>query len=244
MTALRLAVQFLTRLPVVGPAEPTDIDLGRSVVFYPLVGLGLGLVLALAGILAGQGPGLLVAALLVALWATVTGFLHLDGLADSADAWLGGQGDAERTLAILKDAYAGPAGVAAVVLVVLVKVAALAPLMAAGAGTALVAAPLLARAGTALLLLTTPYVRAGGLGDSAARHLPRPAVWLAVGLSGLLVLATGGWWGLFAVAVAAVALALMRWLMLRRLGGVTGDTLGAAVEVTEAVVLAVFAFGV
>lgn len=242
MTGLRLAVQFLTRLPVAGSTEPTDADLGRSVAFYPLVGLGLGLVLALLAASGGQGPGLLVAALLVALWAGVTGFLHLDGLADSADAWLGGQGDPERTLAILKDAYAGPAGVAVVVLVLLIKVAALAPLMTTGAGAALVAAPLLARAGAAGLLLTTPYVRPGGLGDSAARHLPRPAVWLAVAVAVLLVLALGGWTGLAGVAVAGVVLIVLRWLMLRRLEGLTGDTVGAAVEIIEAAVLAVFAF--
>ncbi|MFB6261856.1 MAG: adenosylcobinamide-GDP ribazoletransferase, partial [Thiohalorhabdaceae bacterium] len=129
MIPLRLAVQFLTRIPVGVPAAPKATDLGRSVAFYPLVGLGMGLVLAAVGALVGQGPGLLAAALVVGLWGTATGFLHLDGLADSADAWLGGQGDAERTMAILKDAYAGPAGVAAVVLVLVIKVAALAPLM-------------------------------------------------------------------------------------------------------------------
>jgi adenosylcobinamide-GDP ribazoletransferase len=243
MKALRLAVQFLTRAPVAGPAEPTDADLGRSVAFYPLVGLGLGLVLAAVAALAGQGPSLLAAALVVAVWAGATGFLHLDGLADSADAWLGGHGDAERTLAILKDAYAGPAGVAAVVLVLLLKVAALAPLMAGGAGAALVLAVLLARAAAAGLLLTTPYVRPGGLGDAAAANLPRPAVGLAVGLSLLLALVVGGATGFAALVFGGIALVFLRWLMVRRLGGLTGDTVGAAIEIGEAVVLVVLAFG-
>jgi adenosylcobinamide-GDP ribazoletransferase len=244
MTALRLAIQFLTRLPVAGPGEPTAADLGRSVAFYPVVGLGLGVVLALVGGLAGSGPGLLAAALVVALWAVATGFLHLDGLADSADAWLGGQGDAERTLAILKDAYAGPAGVAAVVLVLLIKTAALAPLMGEGAVAALVAAPLLARAGAAGLLLTTAYVRSGGLGEAAAANLPRPAVWLAVVLSALFALLAGGLTGVVALVIGGGVLLGLRWLMVRRLDGLTGDTLGAAIEITEATVLAVFAFGV
>lgn len=239
---LRLAVQFLTRMPVAGPAEPTAADLGRSVTFYPLVGLGLGAALGAVAALAGQGPGLLAAALVTALWAAATGFLHLDGLADSADAWLGGQGDAERTLAILKDAYAGPAGVAAVALVLLVKTAALAPLMGAGAVPALLAAPVLGRAGAALLLFTTAYVRPGGLGDAAAANLPRAWVGAAVALSVLLVLLVGGWTGLGAVAVGGLVLLGLRWLMVRRLGGVTGDTVGAAIEVIEAVVLAVFAY--
>ncbi|MEF8793177.1 adenosylcobinamide-GDP ribazoletransferase [Thiohalorhabdus sp.] len=243
MIPLRLAVQFLTRVPLGVPAAPRAADLGRSVAFYPLVGLGLGLVLAVVGALAGQGPGLLAAALLVTLWAAATGFLHLDGLADSADAWLGGQGDAERTLAILKDAYAGPAGVTAVVLVLLVKVAALAPLMVAGGVAALVLAPLLARAGTAALLLTTPYVRAGGLGEAAAANMPRPAVLLGVALSGLVALLVGGVAGLGALVAGGLVLLGLRWLMVRRIGGVTGDTLGAAIEVSEAVVLVVFAFG-
>ncbi len=179
---------------------------------------------------------------MVALWAVATGFLHLDGLADSADAWLAGHGDAERTLAILRDAYAGPAGVAAVVLVLLVKVGALAPLVAAGSAPALVVAPVLGRAGTAALLLTTPYVRPGGLGEAAARNLPRGAVWTAVALSALLALLAGGGAGLAALVLGAGILAGLRWLMVRRLGGVTGDTLGAAIEVTEAVVLTAFAY--
>ena len=245
MRALRLAVALLTRLPVDAPADPTDADLGRSVAFYPLVGLGLGLVLAAAAALAGQGPGLLAAVLVVTLWAAATGFLHLDGLADSADAWLGGHGDAERTLAILKDPYAGPAGVAAVVLALLIKVAALAPLLAAGgAAAALVVAAVLARAGAAGLLLTTAYVRPGGLGEVQAANLPRPAVWLAVGLSVLLALILGGVTGFAVLVFAGIVLVFLRWLMVRRLGGVTGDTLGAAIEIGEAVVLVVFAYGV
>ncbi|HKJ71910.1 MAG TPA: adenosylcobinamide-GDP ribazoletransferase [Gammaproteobacteria bacterium] len=245
MRALRLAVALLTRLPVGAPADPTDADLGRSVAFYPLVGLGLGLVLAAAAALAGQGPGLLAAVLVVTLWAAATGFLHLDGLADSADAWLGGHGDAERTLAILKDPYAGPAGVAAVVLALLIKVAALAPLLAAGgAAAALVVAAVLARAGAAGLLLTTAYVRPGGLGEVQAANLPRPAVWLAVGLSVLLALILGGVTGFAVLVFAGIVLVFLRWLMVRRLGGVTGDTLGAAIEIGEAVVLVVFAYGV
>jgi adenosylcobinamide-GDP ribazoletransferase len=245
MKTLRLAVQLLTRAPVGGPGEPTADDLGRSVAFYPLVGLGLGLVLAAVAGLAGQGPALLAAALVVAVWAGGTGFLHVDGLADSADAWLGGHGDSERTLAILKDPYAGPAGVAAVVLVLLLKVAALVPLMAAGgAAAALVLAAVLARAGAAGLLLTTAYVRPGGLGEAQSANLPRPAVWLAVGLSALLALLLGGLIGFAVLVFGGIALVYLRWLMVRRLGGATGDTLGAAIEISEAVVLTVCAFGV
>jgi adenosylcobinamide-GDP ribazoletransferase len=89
---LLIALQFLTRLPVKA-GDWSDRDIGRSMLFYPLVGLLLGLALAsVTAALHGAPPGV-VAAVLLALWVVATGALHLDGLADSADAWIGGFGD-------------------------------------------------------------------------------------------------------------------------------------------------------
>jgi hypothetical protein len=94
-----LIAAFLTRLPVKA-GDWSDRDIGRSMLFYPLVGLLLGLALAsVTAVLHGAPPGV-VAAVLLALWVVATGALHLDGLADSADAWIGGLGDPRRTLDI------------------------------------------------------------------------------------------------------------------------------------------------
>lgn len=238
---LRIAVQLLTRLPVGAPAEPDPADLGRSVVYYPVVGLLLGLVLALVSGILGDGPPLLGAVILVVLWMGFTGLLHMDGLADSADAWLGGHGDPDRTLEIMKEPTTGPAGVAVMMAAVLIKVAALAALLPAAA--VLVAVPVLARAGTTWLLLTTDYVRSEGMGATASANIPQVAGYAAVTLAVLFGLFLTGAPGFGALVAGGIILVFLRWLMQQRINGVTGDTLGAAIEVVEATLLAVLAYG-
>src|SRR3989344_9460768 len=104
-----IALQFLTRFPLPAFGRPEDRDVGRSLLFYPLIGFLIGAMLvALNEVAAGTSEALR-AALLLAAWVIVTGGLHLDVLADSADAWAGGLGDRQRTLATLKDPRRGPA---------------------------------------------------------------------------------------------------------------------------------------
>ena len=233
----RLALSLLTRLPVRVATPVDERDQGRSVAWYPAVGLLIGLLLwALAALLA-SAPAWPAAVLVLAVWVGLTGALHLDGLADSADAWLGGYGDRERTLAIMKDPYCGPAGVVAVVLVLLAKAAALAVLIPV-APLALLVAPLVGRAACAGLFLALPYVREQGLGSGAARHPARRAVGGAIVVAALVALLLGQ--GL-AVPVAGVVFVGGVVLMRQRLGGFTGDTAGALVETVEAVVLLVAA---
>lgn len=239
---LLLATVFLTRIPIRLPDDIGERDQGMAVAAYPVVGLALGAALALLAWLLGAAglPSLAVAVVVVAALAGVTGALHLDGLADSADAWLGGHGDRERMLAIMKDPACGPAGVVVIVLVLLAKVAAVAALLdASGGWIALMLAPMLARSACALLFPLLPYVRAGGLGEAGARHLAgaRLTATLAAGAAISVILA--GWAGLGLVLAAMAVLWLGVWLMRRLLGGFTGDTAGALLEATEAAVLLV-----
>lgn len=120
-----IALQFLSSLPVRLSGMPTPQEMGRSLLFYPVVGLLFGLLLWLASQLLDGVAAPLHAALLLALWVLLSGALHLDGLADSADAWLGGFGDRERTLQIMKDPRSGPIAVVTLVLVLLLKFCAL-----------------------------------------------------------------------------------------------------------------------
>jgi adenosylcobinamide-GDP ribazoletransferase len=236
MTALLIALQFLTRVPVRLAGMPAPEQIGRSLLWYPLLGLLIGGLLLGLHLLLGATPALLQAALLLAAWVAVTGGLHLDGLADSADAWAGGFGDKERTLAIMQDPRSGPIAVVLLVLVLLLKFAALATLLDAGAGLLLLLAPWLARGLLPLLFLSTPYVRAGGLGQALAEYLPRrqlPWVLAAHGVAILLF----GWAGLLALLVTGLMFVCLRWLMLQRLGGTTGDTAGALLELVECAVL-------
>jgi adenosylcobinamide-GDP ribazoletransferase len=232
-----IAVQFLSSLPVRLPGMPAPQALGRSLLFYPLVGLLFGAILwALNGLLPGT-PLLLHAALLLCVWVLLSGALHLDGLADSADAWLGGFGDRERTLTIMKDPRSGPIAVVTLVLVLLLKFAALLALIEQQHSVFLIIVPLIGRAALLGLFLTTPYVRAGGLGQALADHLPRVAGrWVLLGSAVACVL-IAGLSGVFAVTLAVLVFVWLRQVMLRRLGGTTGDTAGAMLELLEVAVL-------
>ncbi|MCP1475245.1 adenosylcobinamide-GDP ribazoletransferase [Pseudomonas sp. EB276 TE3739] len=234
MLPLWIALQFLSSLPIRLPGMPEPEQLGRSLLFYPLVGLLFGLILYASNLLLAGAPMLLHAALLLTVWVLLSGALHLDGLADSADAWLGGFGDRERTLTIMKDPRSGPIAVVTLVLVLLLKFAALLALIEQGQGMALIIVPVLGRAALLGLFLTTPYVRAGGLGQALADHLPRKAGWWVLGLSalgGVLIAGFG------AVLISLGVFVWLRRLMMRRLGGTTGDTAGAMLELLEMAVL-------
>ena len=238
--ALALALQLLTRLPIPAASQPPrPEELGLSVLCFPLVGLLIGALLAgLHTALWVIDPGVL-AALVLSVWVLLTGGLHLDGLADTADAWIGGQGDRDRTLTIMKDPRSGPLAIIAIVLVLLNKFAALQMLLAGDARVILLLTPVLGRTFIVLLLATTPYVRTDGLGAPYARYLPR----LSCGLLSLLVAAATvallEWHGaVMLAALAALFIVLRHWLM-TRLGGLTGDTLGAACELAETMALLV-----
>src|SRR5687768_16835130 len=124
--SLRLALGFLTRLPV-GAAVVDEASFGRALGWFPLVGAGLGaLLLVGAWVLEPVLAPSLCAAALVAFWAYATGGLHLDGVADVFDAFSGGRGDRERTLEIMRDSRIGAHGAVALVLVLLTKFVAVA----------------------------------------------------------------------------------------------------------------------
>lgn len=234
---LLLAIQFLTQIPVRLKQTYGEREVGASLLYYPLVGLLLGaLLVGLHSLLHGV-PVLLHAALLLAAWVVMTGALHLDGLADSVDAWLGGIGNRERTMAIMKDPYAGPAAVVAVVLVLLLKFSALVGLMQCDNGWALLWPLLLARSAMPLLFLTTPYVRPAGLGSALARHAPRRAMALMLLATLLGVLAVLGMRGAGLVLGCLAVFWLLRRMMIARLGGTTGDTAGALLELMETAAL-------
>ena len=234
---LLLAIQFLTQIPVRLKQTYGEREVGASLLYYPLVGLLLGVLLAGLNSLLHGVPVLLHAALLLAAWVVMTGALHLDGLADSVDAWLGGIGNRERTMAIMKDPYAGPAAVVAVVLVLLLKFSALVGLMQCDNGWALLWPLLLARSAMPLLFLTTPYVRPGGLGSALARHAPRRAMALMLLATLLGVLDVLGMRGVGLVLGCLAVFWLLRRMMIARLGGTTGDTAGALLELMETAVL-------
>ncbi|MCK7576506.1 MAG: adenosylcobinamide-GDP ribazoletransferase [Chromatiales bacterium] len=242
MTRLRplwIAGRFLSRLPFPDPGETLPHETGRSVPWYPFVGLAMGVPAAFTALLfvLAEAPSDVAAVLVLMLWVWSSGALHLDGLADSADAWIGGLGSRERTLEIMKDPRSGPAAVTLIGLVLLAKWAALKTLILSGAIWPLLVVPMLARAQLPLLLLTTPYARRQGMAADQFNHLPRRMAWLSVPAAGVVVLVLGGWSGLALILAALALYWITRRAMLARISGFTGDTAGALVELTETLAL-------
>lgn len=238
VTGLRhfgLAVSFLTRIPVPDLGKLEEQDFGRAALFYPVVGLLLGLCLWLFAMLMPMPDKdmplatLLAAAVMVTFWAVITGFLHLDGLADSADGWLGGLGDRQKTQRIMKDPLVGTAGAVSLVCVLLLKTVALASVLAQGLVAFVVFSPIVGRTLILLLFLTTPYVSSGGLARSVVTHLPRQTAWWLVVVVGMAAF----WLSLWVCLLVAAGVWGLRYLMMQRLGGCTGDTVGAVVEISE-----------
>jgi adenosylcobinamide-GDP ribazoletransferase len=231
------AFAFLTRLPVwSGPLR--DQDLGRSVTFFPIVGLVLGLVLTgLASLVGDVLAPTLAAVVLVSLLAALTGGLHLDGLADVFDALGGARGDRQRMLDIMRDSRIGAHGAAALVLLLLAKVATVAELVARRDLAALLVFPAVARWAVTPAIVFHPYARAEGTGrafNGEAR------AWEVAGATAILAVALGAVGVRLVVpAVGALATASLFALWLRRrLGGLTGDVYGASIELAEVVTLA------
>ncbi|HEX2117172.1 MAG TPA: adenosylcobinamide-GDP ribazoletransferase [Alphaproteobacteria bacterium] len=235
---VRLALAFLTRLPVSLPSDSAAQPVGAAVRAFPLVGVVVGLtgaaVYAVADLL---GMSATVSALLaIGAMVILTGGLHEDGLADSADG-LGGT-TREQALAIMRDSRIGTFGVMALFFVLSLRVVALSYAgSTVEAVCLLIAAAAGSRAAIPALMHMLPPARRDGLGWSAGQPDRRRVV--DAGALGALVVVLMLWpvWGLLAITSAAAAAALVGWLARRRLGGQTGDVLGAAQQLAETAIL-------
>ena len=230
-----LALTFLTVLPWRGLGEVGPGDLARSMFWFPWVGLILGL--GFWGALLGFQmvfPPAAAAALLLTLTVLATRGLHLDGLADTVDGLGGGKNPQER-LVIMKDSRLGAFGAVSLVLALLLKFAFLLAWVEKGLGPGLILYPVLSRWGMVFLAYLSPYARSeGGLGQAMTTGVSG-RVLLGATLS-VLVLPFGVR-GLILLAAAAAVVWLLSIYFQKRLGGVTGDVLGAANEVLEILVL-------
>ncbi|MFZ7096037.1 adenosylcobinamide-GDP ribazoletransferase [Luteimonas dalianensis] len=228
---LILAFQFLTRLPTPQVHDFRDDDLTRSAVYHPLVGIVIGLLLALVLWGLGDRPWL-AAVLAMALWTWVTGALHLDGLSDVADAMGAAHRDPDRFLAVLKDPHVGAFGVVVLIVQLLLKLVLLAELAGSTWWAGIVLLPAWARWGTLWWSRRLPPIQHAGMAERFSWKLGMRAVWLwAVALAALSLLAAPP----LLAALVLVPLVGVYWK--RRLGGISGDCLGASIEVMETMLL-------
>lgn len=236
------AWQFLLRIPLPYPQRWAAGAEARSVPFFPLIGLVLGLLLWASGWALSSlfSPG--VAAMLVLLlWLWLTGALHMDGWMDLADA-LGSWRSREEMLRILKDSRVGSKGVLAAVSLLALKWAALTELLAAGSLKPLLWAPVAGRAAMCVALLLWPGIGKGLF--TAFQTDRRLATWASICLAMVLSAAWGGWHFLLSLLLSVAAGSWMADRVSRKLGGLNGDAVGAVNEAVEVVFLFAMAIAV
>lgn len=238
MNAFLLALSFLTRIPVHSELNYEAVEMARSVLWYPVIGLLIGMLLLVvfSALSFLHLSTFLIAAILLAVWILITGALHWDGLADSADAWLAG-GDKEKTLLILKDTHCGAAAIVVVGVSLIISCAALQSVIEQEKIMVLLLSPLLARSAAILVLMVMPYVREGGLGQLMILHFSRIKIVVVL----LIVLCMAVWLLQWQSLIVLGGLSIFVWLlcqlMYKRIGGVTGDTIGALIVLTEMMVM-------
>jgi adenosylcobinamide-GDP ribazoletransferase len=236
MIGARTATSLLTRFPVRTTAD-ANLALSRSLPWFPLVGVVVGL--GVAGVYTALQlvlPTTAAAAVALATGVVATGALHEDGLADTADAFVGGWTREER-LRILKDPVHGTYGVLAIAFSVLLRVAAIAAMDSRTALAVIAAAFALSRAATALLLGTVKPAVESGLAASYGRALKPRQVAATVLVAAPIAIAAFSIWSPAAALLVLIVVWLTGRLSLRRVAGVTGDVLGAAEQACEVLLL-------
>jgi adenosylcobinamide-GDP ribazoletransferase len=232
-----LALTFLTicpwpRLPLARPQE-----LARSMFWFPWVGFLLGLVYWLAFLGLKICPAPAASAVLLAFTVIATRGLHLDGLADTVDG-LGGGRDAEERLQIMKDSRLGTFGAVALILVLVLKFSFFLALAENGSSAGLILFPIIGRWGMVLLAGLSPYARPeGGLGQAMTEGVSHRVAAGATVSAVFMALLVFRLQGLVILALAGLAVLLLSRYFQKKLGGITGDTLGAANELLEVLVL-------
>ncbi|HWB96722.1 MAG TPA: adenosylcobinamide-GDP ribazoletransferase [Bryobacteraceae bacterium] len=236
MRSLLAAVAFMTRVPI--PLAFSREEVGRAAGWFPLVGALLGVAYSGFALLAGKHlPPPITALLLVALEALATGALHFDGLADTADGFGGGR-TREDVLRIMRDHCIGSYGGTALILLVALKAAAYATLLQPGVPVAaLVLAPALGRWTILPLSLFLPYARESA---SVAQAIGKGTALWGTAWALLLLALAHTFRALGAAAAVLVVTFLFGRYCRRKIGGFTGDTLGANVQLSELAVLLAF----
>ncbi len=243
---LAAAIAFLTRLPVGGDFAFDAKAVARSERWFPLVGALIGgISVAILWLAVPIFHSLLTAIVLAGANALLTGALHLDGVADTADGF-GGGWTREDVMRIMKDHAIGSYGAIALILVLVLKIVTIATLIDAHRViSALIVAPVVSRWSAVLLSATQPYARqlvADGQRSIGpiAPFVGRTELIIASVTAVVIGAALDRWRGPAACMLVAVSSALWGWCCRRRIGGITGDTLGANVEISECMVLLLF----
>ena len=241
LNGIIVAVRFLTILPLPGKGEVDSEGFGRSMSYFPLVGLFIGLILFAAHVaLAKYISSLLTSVIIVGLWTRITGALHMEAFVDAADGFSAGP-DRKRILSVMKDPNCGSKGAAALVFLIVFKIALLNDIPLNLIFPCLLLVPAISRWAMAAVAAFSDYARKeGGLGKSFVENVGMTEFIISTSLlilAGVLILQLK----FFIVIIAPILFVIISFIFLkRRIGGVTGDVLGALNELVEVVGLSSF----
>lgn len=232
MRALFAAIGFLTVMPLPNRWHGSESDLGRSPIWFPLVGVMIGGAVALFDSVLGLFlPATVVSTFSVLMMLAASGGLHMDGLADTADGFFSAR-DRKRMLEIMRDSRSGPMGVIAICSVLLLKIVTLAAVPSPLRVSTLVLMPVAGRTALTVSLTALPYARSSG---GLARVFRTDGIQALLAAAALM--AAGwllqGYKGLVAAMASLAVTQLMAGYSKKKIGGFTGDTLGATCELTE-----------
>lgn len=231
------AIQFLTVLPV-GKNKFDESSLPRAARYFPAAGLLLGLILAaLYFIFSALKLNILATStVIVVSLVALTGGLHMDGLSDTFDGLLSSKGK-EEMLAIMRDPHTGAMGTIAIISAMLLKIVFLFSLPPAQVPASLILMCSISRGALVPLMLVFPYARSEGKGKVFIAGMNRKIVYASVALSFIIALVFGKTRGILIMAAAFLAAYLFSVFISKKIGGITGDTLGAANEISEIAIL-------
>lgn len=237
------ALRFLTALPFFGKADAESPELGRSMAYFPLAGMFIGLILSCVyTVLSGTFSSLFTSVLLVVLWASLSGFLHLEGFVDAVDGFSASY-DREKMLAVMKDHHCGAKGIIALVLLIILKVVLINEIFSPLRVTAFLLVPACGRWAMVCAAYFCPYARkTDGFGKAFVENCDLKEFILASLIfvfAAVIFLRTQVF--VLMIPLLVFVILLMFWLR-KRIGGVTGDILGALNETAEVLGLAAFLF--
>lgn len=237
MNSFLIALQFITIIPVKKQLKYSEKDIAHSMLYYPLVGTIIGLVLVLINLIGSQFlPELVRDSLLLIFFVLLTGGIHLDGLADSFDGLFGGKNKKE-ILSIMKDSSIGVYGVLAVVLFLLFKFTLLRELPIAHRNFILIIVPTISRWAMVMAVYLFPYARKEGFGKAYKLYLKKKHVLGATLWVLLLTLILFFWKGALILGFSFLIIWLIGDFITKKIDGLTGDNYGAINEIMEVVIL-------
>jgi adenosylcobinamide-GDP ribazoletransferase len=233
MKRLLVALQFLTIIPFKIKGKVDDNDLGRSLIYFPIAGLLIGLFLAGIAYFSAPIPPLVTSALILIAWVVITGGIHLDGFADTCDGFYGNR-PKEDILRIMRDSRVGTMGAVGVALILLFKFAILSSIRPEDLWKVLIIAVVFARWSQTFACATSKYARGEGKAKYFIEYAKKGDIfigavftlllnWFLIGIRGVI---------LFVIMLAVVSV-FIRYAK-KKIGGMTGDTVGAANEIAEA----------